>query len=175
MNHVLAVGGFQGATDLQHDARRLVRRKLALLLKQSAEVAALHEIHGDELDSVGLAQVKDSNDVFVRDLARENQFLLEPPHHFRIAGKIRTNQLEGHRAVELLVVRLVDGAHPPTAEDLKPWKLWTLWGCWLHSNLPRAFLRRLVWLGSRVQAEGCDSFHTGTQSQGFASRKPDIP
>ncbi len=77
VDHALDVGGFQGPANLEHDASSLLGCELASFEQQLAEVLPFHEIHGDELDSVGLSKIENANDVFMRDLTRENQFLLE--------------------------------------------------------------------------------------------------
>src|ERR1051325_3997410 len=99
MDHVFGVRGFQSAANLQHDLRRFRVREFASFLKQYAEVPAFHEIHGDELDSVGLAQIENSNNILVRHLTRENQFLLEALQNFRIPSEFGANQLERNQAV----------------------------------------------------------------------------
>ena len=119
MDHMFAVRGFQGAADLEHDFRCFAGRKFASFLKEVAKVVSLHEIHGDELDSVGLAEVENTNDILVRDLARENQFLLEAPQDFRIAGELGTDQFESDKTVEFLVSRFIHRAHPATSKQLQ--------------------------------------------------------
>ena len=118
MNYTFSVGGFQSAANLEHDSGRLLGRKLALFNQQLTEVPALHEVHGDELDSVGLSEIINANDVFMRDLAGENQFLLEAAEDFRIFREFRADELERNNAVEFLVARLVYCAHAALSEQL---------------------------------------------------------
>jgi hypothetical protein len=44
---------------------------------QRAQVAPFHELHRDELHTLGVAQIVDTNYIFVRDLSREQEFLFE--------------------------------------------------------------------------------------------------
>jgi hypothetical protein len=48
----------------------------------------------------------------VRNLPGKNQFLLEAPENLGVGRHIGTNHLDGHLAFQLLVVGLIDGAHP---------------------------------------------------------------
>ena len=48
------------------------RRRISVL-----QALALDQLHREELDAVGLAQVVDAHHVLVRDLAGEHQLLLE--------------------------------------------------------------------------------------------------
>ena len=93
------VGRFQSPANLQHDARRLLGRKFASFEQQGSEVLALDEIHGDELDSAGLAQIENTDDILVGYLPGENQFLLEAPQDLRISGELRANELQGDNAI----------------------------------------------------------------------------
>src|SRR5690348_7010463 len=119
MDYVLRVRRFEGAANLQHDFCRLGGGEFASLPQESAEVLSLDEIHGDEFDPVGLPQVENANDVFVRDLASKNQFLLEASQHFRVASEFRANQFECDKPVEFLVSGLIDCTHAAASEKLK--------------------------------------------------------
>ncbi len=85
--------------------------------KDCLQILAFDVLHGDELDAIGLAQIKNANHVFVRDLPRENQFLLEAPEYFRIGGHVGANHFDGNLAFQLFVVGLVNGAHSALAEQ----------------------------------------------------------
>ena len=79
------MSGIQGQADLADDSDLLLVRERVPISHERVEVAALHELHGDEVHAVGLAQVENPDYVFVSDLARENEFLLEPGQHFAAA------------------------------------------------------------------------------------------
>ena len=58
-----------------------------------------------------------TDDVFVRDLPRQDQLLLETRKNRRIAGQVGTNDLEADRAVNLEIVGLVNRTHAPHAQQ----------------------------------------------------------
>ncbi len=58
----------------------------------------------------------DPQDVFVGNLAGQQQFLFEALHRLRISHQIWADQLERNRPIELLVVCLVYRAHASLAE-----------------------------------------------------------
>jgi hypothetical protein len=117
--NVLGVRRVESAANLQHDSRCFIGRKVASFLKESAEILPLDVVHSDEFDSVGFAEVEDSNYVRVTDLARENEFLLEASQHFWIAREFGPDQFEGDETIQFFVARLVDGTHTAAAKQLE--------------------------------------------------------
>ena len=117
MNHAGSVGRFQRAANLGDDPYRLLRRKFSSFTEHGAKIAAFHELHGDELEPLGLSQVEDANDVAVGNFASQDQFLFEAAQDFRIAGEVSADQLESYEASELGVARLINGAHSALAEQ----------------------------------------------------------
>ncbi len=113
-----AVRRLQAGADLQHDVDAFRGRELALPQQDGAQVLTLDELHGDELDAVGFVQVVDADDVLVRDLAGQHQFLLEARQDGRIAGKVGTNDLQPDDAFHFHVAGFVDCAHAAHAEHL---------------------------------------------------------
>ena len=105
------MGRFQRATNLGDDPYRLVRRKFSSFTEHGAKIAAFHELHGDELEPLGLSQVENANDVPVRNFASQDQLLFEAAEDFGIAGEVSTDQLESDEAFELCVARLINGTH----------------------------------------------------------------
>ena len=97
-------------------------RQLALALQDGRQVLAVDERHRDVLEAVDLADVVDADDVLVRDLAGEQQLLLEPllehPGGLRVGGHFGADGLERHRNAELGVPGLVHGAHAARAQQL---------------------------------------------------------
>ena len=83
-----AVRGFQRAADLLHDVDGFFGIELFLLMNDGTKVLTLDVLHGDELHAFGFAQVVNTDDVFVRDLMGENQFLLEAVDNRLIAGEL---------------------------------------------------------------------------------------
>ena len=92
--------------------------KLSFCLGQGAQILTLDELHGDELDAVDFTKVENADHVFVGDLARQNQLLLEAPQYFFVQRKFGTNHFQRHEAIELQVPRLVHRAHAAFAKHL---------------------------------------------------------
>ena len=89
-----------------------------MLLDESAQVLAFHELHGDELHTIGVAEIVDANYISMGDLMSEQKLLLKPRQDGRIRGQLRANQLQRHRTVQLPVHGLVDGTHSAFAQQL---------------------------------------------------------
>ena len=91
-------------------------------LRTLGEVLALQVRHGDVLHAVQFADVVHADDVLVRDLARQQEFLLEPPveqpRRLRIGGEFLAHRLDRHGDAQLVVQGLVDRAHAARAEQL---------------------------------------------------------
>jgi hypothetical protein len=117
VNHASGVCGSERAANLRDNPHCLFRRKFSSFTEHGAKVAALDELHGDELETLGLSQVENANDVPVGNFASEDQLLFEAAKDFRITGEVRANQLESNEAFELRVARLVNGAHSALAEQ----------------------------------------------------------
>ncbi len=84
---------------------------------------AFHERHRQVLDAVDLAEVVDADDVLVGDLARQHELALEALLELLRRGRVRlrgrTDHLDRHRDAELVIERLIDGAHAAGAEQLQ--------------------------------------------------------
>ena len=96
VHHAFRVRGLQGFGDLPDDRRRRLRRILPALGQRGPEVLSLDVLHGDELDPLGFPQVINADHIFVSNLTRQNQFLLEPREDFRVARELRTNNFQHH-------------------------------------------------------------------------------
>jgi hypothetical protein len=71
------------------------------------------------MEPVAHPEIENPNDIAVRDLARQQQFLLESAQNIRVAGQFRPDDFESHRAVELPIERFEDRAHAAFAEQLQ--------------------------------------------------------
>ena len=86
-----------------------------LSLENGRQIRAVHIRHRDVLDAVNLPEVVDADDVLVGDVARQEQFAFEAA--FEIAGdgwighRLGADHLDGNDNRQLVVPRLVDGAH----------------------------------------------------------------
>ena len=95
-------------------------RQLAVAPQHRRQVVALDVRHRDVLDAVDLAEVVNADDVLVRDLAGEQQLVLEALFRRRqrdAAPPVRANHLQRDRDAQLRVPGLVDRAHAADAED----------------------------------------------------------
>ena len=61
----------QGNAAGQNNVGRFLRRQLPFLAQHRTEIAPIEELHRDVLMALGLAEIKNANDVAVSDLARE--------------------------------------------------------------------------------------------------------
>src|SRR5215470_6074502 len=56
------------------------------------------------------------------DFPGKHQFLFESPEHLGIASQLGTNGFQRYKALEFVVVGLVDGPHPAGPENFKDFK-----------------------------------------------------
>ncbi len=107
--------GHQAGCHITDDPKSGADRELAFLLQHGREIRPLEIRHRDVLDAVDFPEVVNADDVLVGDLAREDQFLLEPPLHFargsRIARRFRANHFQCDVLPQLGVPDVIDGAH----------------------------------------------------------------
>ena len=93
----------------------------ALALQKAAQALSLHEFHR-EIDRVARAmEFVQSRHVAMRDLVRQQQFVLEALQNLRIAGDLGLQDLQRHNLAGLTVPHLIDDAHaaaPQFAEHL---------------------------------------------------------
>src|ERR1035438_1962551 len=121
VNHAFGMGGVESAADLLNHRDRILGRELSFAAQDGAQILAVEVLHADEADALSLAQVENADHVLMRDVAGENELLLEARKNRGIRRQFRTDDLERDQAVELAVPSLVDGAHaalPENAKDL---------------------------------------------------------
>ena len=116
MNNTLGVCGFKSTADLRHDVRRFAMFEFFLSSEHALQIFALDVLHGDELDPVGLPEIKDSNDIPVGNLSRKNYFLFEAFENLRICGHVRANDFQRDFALQFTVASFIDRSHPALAE-----------------------------------------------------------
>ena len=87
--------------------------------QQRRQILSLDELHGDEAESFGDAEIEDADHVAMRDFSRQDQFLLKALQNAGMAGQFRTDHLERHQPVQLAVSGLVDRAHAAFAQHLQ--------------------------------------------------------
>ena len=115
MDDARAMRRVEGRRDLDRDLERLLERQRALCepVRQRLAVEVLH----DEIRRAGLfADVVQRADVGMIELRDRAGFAVEPLAELRIGGERLREDLDGDRAIEPRVARLVDLAHPAGAE-----------------------------------------------------------
>ena len=99
-----------------------LHRHPAFALEDRRESGAFDERHRDVLDAVDLSEIVNADDVLVRDLARQQQLLLEAPFEVSrrvgIARGFRPDHLQRDGDAEAFVPRLIHGAHSADSEQL---------------------------------------------------------
>ena len=116
MDDPRVVGLLQRLDDLPEDGQGSLDGERPVFLQDVEERAPLDEPHGQEAQPLALTDVMDANHVLVGDLAREHQLPPEPLDPLRVRPQVGAEDLERDVDAQLLVPRLVDGAHPPDAE-----------------------------------------------------------
>src|SRR5208337_5271946 len=77
MDDVLGVSGREGSGKLLREFQHALERKLSIVPYDLVKILAFDIGHGNELHAGKFAHVVNAKYVFVRDLAGENQLLLE--------------------------------------------------------------------------------------------------
>ena len=96
----MAVGDLDDALDRQ-----------AALGNQAVERLALHQLHRQEVDALGLLDRVDGDDVGVIERGERLRLALEAREALRVARHVGGQDLEGDVASELRVGRAIDLAH----------------------------------------------------------------
>ena len=115
------VGRLQPGRDLFRDRQRLGHGQLSLPPQPVGEVLPFDKRHREVLDAVELAEIVDPDDVFVGDLAGQDELALEAALDLAggldVVEDLGADDFERHRHAELRVPRLIDDAHAAGAED----------------------------------------------------------
>jgi hypothetical protein len=85
---------------------------------QPVERLALHVLHGDEVDALGLIDVVDGDDVGMIQRRSCSGLLNKPPPAVGISHALWGQHFERHHAAELGVFGLVDHTHAPAPQLL---------------------------------------------------------
>ena len=112
------VGRVERGGDLGGDVHGPVRWQRALARDQVLEVDSIDEAHRQEQHLEVLAGLEDGDHVRVIERGGRLRLGLEAPAEGAVARKLGGDELEGHRASQRQVRRLVDHAHAPAACQL---------------------------------------------------------
>jgi hypothetical protein len=110
------VGGFEAAGHLACDPQDLVVGERAFV-HSVLEGLALHQLHGQELDSLFVFEAVDRCDVRVLQAGQQSRLALEARDAFRVARHLSGQDLDRDLATELGVARAIDLAHAALAES----------------------------------------------------------
>src|SRR5207302_11234282 len=93
--------GVESPADLLHDTHSFDRGKFSPFPQQRFQIAALDIFHGEKLHPIGLAKVVDPDHVLVRNLPRQDQFLLDVLENRWGVSELWTYDLQIDQANEL--------------------------------------------------------------------------
>ena len=117
MQHPHLVSGGKSGAQLLGDLDALVPRQPADPLQENLEILTVDVFHRQKMLSVDLADVVHPADVGVADLPRQPNLVVEEFQSLGILGEVLRKKLQRHRVAELEVVRPVNFAHPPLADQ----------------------------------------------------------
>jgi len=84
VDNPLACAASSARQILQNNASRRLWRQLSFSRRTTRQVLTFKVLHCDEFEAVGLPQIENANDVAMRNLASQDQFLLEALEDFRL-------------------------------------------------------------------------------------------
>ena len=117
MNDPFGVGGIKGVSDVNGDGKKYFhfQRTPGDAVLQRPPV---QKLHGDERFAVLVVNFVDRADVGMVQCRGRLGFALETAECLRVFGYVVGQELEGHKAIELHVLGLVDHTHPAAAQLL---------------------------------------------------------
>ncbi len=118
MDDAFAMRHFQRRDHLPQDLDGFLWRVLPALLEQVRKILPFDELHGDEPEPIGDAEIENADYIPMRDLAGENQLLLESRENTWMAREFAADHFQSDQAVQLAVASLIDRPHPAFAEQL---------------------------------------------------------
>jgi hypothetical protein len=118
VDDALAMGGGQPLANLTQDAGRGLLRKFSRGPDEIGQGLAFDVLHGDELDSLDLAQVIQADHVLLGDRPAQEGFLFELADEVVISGMFRLDHLQGHVDIKFAVMGFVNPAHAAPADLL---------------------------------------------------------
>ena len=110
------MGGAEGVGRLRHDAPRLVDRQLAPPPDPPGDRFAVHVAHDEVDQALAFADGMDGDDMGVGQPGGRLGLAGEPLADVLLKGELGRQHLDGDPALEPLVARPVDHAHPATPD-----------------------------------------------------------
>ena len=127
VDDALLVRVLERLADGRHDHQRLLRRQLPRL-QQLPQAHAVHKLHQQVIEAVGLAEVIDGDDVGMVEPGQGLRLAREPLGKARVFLLLAGQDLERHKAVEPRLARLIDHAHAAAAQAFENFQLRELAG-----------------------------------------------
>jgi hypothetical protein len=118
MEHTDGVRGRDTLGDCTEDAQGALDGQTPGAAQQGREALAVDDLHRQKAHVLVLTEVVDTQDVGVRDRARERDFAPKVIERLGVARTLRPDDLEGDLPPELAIVRAVDLAHAPPPDAL---------------------------------------------------------
>ena len=117
MEHALVVSRREPCAQLTGHLVRLGRGQRADAVEQRRQVLAVDELHRQEREALGFADVVDAAHVGVRDLAGVANLRSEPLERARHVQERTRQELDRDGLLELEVVGAIHHAHTPARQD----------------------------------------------------------
>ena len=118
MDDAAHVRDAQSAGHIQPDPRRLGRNEPADPLEPRRQILAFDEFHDQERLTVIRPGLEAGDQVRVAQDRRSERLTSEAHRQIGVPDHLASEQLDGHRPVEIGIQRAVDGRHPADPDDL---------------------------------------------------------
>jgi len=115
----------QPGAQLLRQLDRLIRLQAADALHQGGDVLPVNELHSEEGDAVGIADVEDPADVRMGDLARDAHLAVELRQVLGIASAQNGKELQCNCLPEAQIIRAINLSHaavPDLGDDAVPFR-----------------------------------------------------
>jgi hypothetical protein len=109
------MGVLQRLTDCGNDCQCLLWLQFSIA-QHVAKVHSVDELHHQEIQSSGLAEVVDGDDMRMVELRKQLRLTCEAPGEAGIVFPLRSEDLDGDQAVERFLPRLVNDPHAAPTE-----------------------------------------------------------
>jgi len=117
MQNTAIVRGCEAGAKLARDLERFVCWKPTNATQQRREILSIDELHRQEVTATTLADVVHAANIWMRNLAREFDFLMEFGDPVDVAGEFVRQKLEGYRLPEFQVFRPIHFTHAAAADQ----------------------------------------------------------
>ena len=127
VDDAVVMGVLQGRADLRHDGQRLARRQPAAV-QQLPQVGPVDVLHQEIEPLIPPAEIVHGHDVRMIEQRQGAGLAGEPFGKRRVVGDGGSEDLQGHRAAQLLLPGLVDDPHAAAANQVQDFQLGKLGG-----------------------------------------------